>query len=90
MQEPISYFKAFAVLVGVLLVMVGMIYLLQALQKVMSKRTKGKKDELKVQQALAIDAKRKIVIVKRNSTRYVLLLGQSEQVIEITNDSQSN
>ena len=70
------YWKVILSLISVLLLMLGMLFLL--------KRAKGyarSNGSLTIDETLALDSKRRIVLVKYKNSKYLLLIGGSTDIL---------
>ncbi len=76
--------KSFSALI-IVLAFIGIIYFL--LKKyILQNIVAAKNSQFKIEEILYLDQKRKIISVKRKRKTYILLLSNTDQLIEIIND----
>lgn len=83
-MEAVHLLKSCAALIFII-ASIGLIYLIfkkYLLQKIIA----VKNSKFTIEEILYLDQKRKIISVRRESKTYVLLLSNTDQIIEIIND----
>lgn len=80
-----DYLKFFAALVLVLSLMGGLAFLLKRLGWGQTGMISPNKKRLKIVEILPLDARRKAVIIQRDDTQHLVLLGPSSETVIETN-----
>ncbi len=82
-MDSVNYFRFLAALVFVLALIAGCVWLARRFG-LMPKVTKTKDNmrRLSIIEVLPIDAKRRLMLIKRDGTEHLLMIGDRETVIE--------
>lgn len=80
-----NYFKFFAALIFVLALMGGLAHVLKRLGWGQAGMISPSKKRLKIIEVLPLDARRKAVLLQRDDTQHLVLLGPSGETVVETN-----